>query len=102
MKISLSINAIFAFIWLSMFTGGLYIIFSASQINMTDALQSLHEETASMEEINAVMINLAQRQTALGSVLAIVGGIGLVACMIWLFNFLKKETPNSITSKDKQ
>ncbi|MCI9125734.1 MAG: hypothetical protein HFG28_00870 [Eubacterium sp.] len=91
MKRLLSINAVLAFIWLDMFTWGIYKILSTSQINMDDALQSLQKESASMEEINAVMINLAQRQIGMGSVIATIGGIGLIVCMNWLLFFLIKE-----------
>lgn len=91
MKRLLSINVILAFIWLDMFIWGIYKILSTSQINMDDALQSLQKESASMEEINAVMINLAQRQIGIGSVIATIGGIGLMVCMNWLLFFLIKE-----------
>ena len=46
-------------------------------------------EEASLEEISAAMINLAQSKVALGGVLTFVGGIGLIVCMHWLFICLK-------------
>ena len=92
MKKLLSINVVLAFIWLSMFIWGICEILSASKINLDDALQSLQVESASMEEINAAMINLAQQHICMGSVIAIIGGGGLIVCMNWFFIFLKKES----------
>ena len=85
-KITLIVDAIFAFIWLNIFVRGLYTISSASGVTMSKALKSIKTEEASLEEISAAMINLAQSKVALGGVLTFVGGI---VCMHWLFICLK-------------
>ncbi len=88
-KITLIVDAIFAFIWLNIFVRGLYTISSASGVTMSKALKSIKTEEASLEEISAAMINLAQSKVALGGVLTFVDGIGLIVCMHWLFICLK-------------
>ena len=82
-------DAIVAFICLNIFVRGLYTISSASGVTMSKALKSIKTEEASLEEISAAMINLAQSKVALGGVLTFVGGIGLIVCMHWLFICLK-------------
>ena len=69
-KITLIVDAIFAFIWLNIFVRGLYTISSASGVTMSKALKSI-------------------KTVALGGVLTFVGGIGLIVCMHWLFICLK-------------
>ena len=88
-KITLIVDAIFAFIWLNIFVRGLYTISSASGVTMSKALKSIKTEEASLEEISAAMINLAQSKVALGGVLTFVCGIGLIVCMNWFFICLK-------------
>lgn len=88
-KITLIVDAIFAFIWLNIFVRGLYTISSASGVTMSKVLKSIKTEEASLEEISAAMINLAQSKVALGGVLTFVGVIGLIVCMHWLFICLK-------------
>ncbi|MFR6562848.1 MAG: hypothetical protein ACLUR5_13640 [Eubacterium ventriosum] len=54
-KITLIVDAIFAFIWLNIFVRGLYTISSASGVTMSKALKSIKTEEASLEEISVML-----------------------------------------------
>ena len=81
MKKIFKFNVIFSIIGFGLLVVGTYLILSASQIGMVDALEKTPDGEARLEIIAATIISLSQQRIAQGDIFSIIGGLILVMCM---------------------
>ena len=76
-------NIIFS---IRLFVLGTYLILSASQISMADALEKIPDGEASSEIIAAIILSLSQQRIAQGAIFSFIGGLILTVCMLSLIH----------------
>lgn len=85
-------NIIFSIIGFGLFVLGTYLILSASQISMADALEKIPDGEASSEIIAAIILSLSQQRIAQGAIFSFIGGLILTVCMYWTFAEKSNDT----------